>query len=548
MGTRQAVPPSEAEWLPVPLRRLRAQLLILVPIATIVAVAMAWGEHGIFWPDEFYQITEPAHRWVFGYGFRAWEFQEGLRSWILPGVMGVVWAIVDRLGVDSGLGFMRLARLLVALGGVGAVAAAITWAHRTRGSLAGLLAGVMLIITPFALLMNLHTFGETVAAALIMVAALAVPGGVAAAPHPRLVTLCGIAAGFAIPIRPQSVLLVGGFVVMLLVEGRRDTARRFAVPIGAVIMLSGLIDWITWGVPFASFWRNFQFQLIEGGASKYFGSHPFTFFAVHLPQTYGVFGVIVVMGLIAAAWVIPKHVINVVAFVFVHSLIAHKELRFVYPVIPYATAVSAVGLSYLAQRIHLSVAPPPEPVRPSAKGTKKGGKRDAAAEPSAAPPRSTTAPLAIVGVVITLFAVLGVVQARSLTFGDAGNTVFWDADASVWNNSAGWNQLLSVAGQRTETCGVAIGSSNRGEGTILTGGFGYLHRDVPLYSVDVAVIAAAPPELRTVNVILMAEGIEPPPEYTMAATDQGVAMLVRDGACDPVPREYTTDFPRPGDY
>src|SRR5438045_8615959 len=39
------------------------------------------------WDDEIFQATEPAHRLVFGYGIVAWEFQLGMRSWILPGTI-----------------------------------------------------------------------------------------------------------------------------------------------------------------------------------------------------------------------------------------------------------------------------------------------------------------------------------------------------------------------------------------------------------------------------------------------------------------------------
>src|SRR5207248_6266932 len=49
------------------------------------------------WDDEIFQATEPAHRLVFGYGIVAWEFQLGMRSWILPGTIA---------------GLMQLSRLI----------------------------------------------------------------------------------------------------------------------------------------------------------------------------------------------------------------------------------------------------------------------------------------------------------------------------------------------------------------------------------------------------------------------------------------------------
>ena len=38
------------------------------------------------WGDEIFQATEQAHRLVYGTGLVPWEFQVGIRSWILPGV------------------------------------------------------------------------------------------------------------------------------------------------------------------------------------------------------------------------------------------------------------------------------------------------------------------------------------------------------------------------------------------------------------------------------------------------------------------------------
>ena len=50
----------------------------LVPI--LFVPSMNWG-------DEVFQTVEPAHRLVYGYGLMTWEFQLGMRSWLLPGTI-----------------------------------------------------------------------------------------------------------------------------------------------------------------------------------------------------------------------------------------------------------------------------------------------------------------------------------------------------------------------------------------------------------------------------------------------------------------------------
>jgi hypothetical protein len=55
-----------------------AIILRLVPVIFVPSQA---------WPDEIFQATEQAHRLVYGTGLVPWEFQLGIRSWLLPGII-----------------------------------------------------------------------------------------------------------------------------------------------------------------------------------------------------------------------------------------------------------------------------------------------------------------------------------------------------------------------------------------------------------------------------------------------------------------------------
>ncbi|WVR03409.1 hypothetical protein IAU60_000400 [Kwoniella sp. DSM 27419] len=81
--------------------------------------------HTYFQPDEFYQAFEPAHHWVFGYGYLTWEWRDlpapllehsrtsylgsaweelvvrgRMRGWIWPGVFAGIYKLLQALGVD----------------------------------------------------------------------------------------------------------------------------------------------------------------------------------------------------------------------------------------------------------------------------------------------------------------------------------------------------------------------------------------------------------------------------------------------------------------
>ncbi len=60
--------------------------------------AVLWP--GIHYPDEVMQSLEQAHRLVFGSGLVPWEFRDGARSWLLPGMLAVPMWLGDAVAPD----------------------------------------------------------------------------------------------------------------------------------------------------------------------------------------------------------------------------------------------------------------------------------------------------------------------------------------------------------------------------------------------------------------------------------------------------------------
>jgi hypothetical protein len=225
----------------------------------------------------------------------------------------------------------------------------------------------------------------------------------------------------------------------------------------------------------------------------------------------------------------------VLVFVIAHSLISHKELRFLFPVIPYALAVTAVGMADVlvaVRRSLASVAARPDERRP-------GNRRRSNTAGNAAPvPFAWTCGLA------SVIVVLGAVQSTRLDFGSVGETRFWSGSTSVWGHLEGVNRLLSEAGSRPETCGVAVAAFGVSDGEVFTGGYSYLHRDVPMESVDGAALEDQPvPDF--VNVLITPNAEVVPKGWSVERENGGVAMLTMPGRCGPVPSGYTVEFSRP---
>jgi hypothetical protein len=64
-----------------------AGLLLIVTVAVLLRLVPILFVPSMNWGDEVFQTVEPAHRLVYGYGLMTWEFQLGMRSWLLPGTI-----------------------------------------------------------------------------------------------------------------------------------------------------------------------------------------------------------------------------------------------------------------------------------------------------------------------------------------------------------------------------------------------------------------------------------------------------------------------------
>jgi hypothetical protein len=68
-------------------RSAEVALAVLVALAILLRLQPILSEPSAVWADEIFQTSEPAHRLVYGSGLVAWEFQLGVRSWLLPGLI-----------------------------------------------------------------------------------------------------------------------------------------------------------------------------------------------------------------------------------------------------------------------------------------------------------------------------------------------------------------------------------------------------------------------------------------------------------------------------
>lgn len=459
----------------------------------------AWSEHGAFWPDEVLQTLEQGHRAAFGYGLVPWEFRDGARSWLVPGAIAVVMKVGAACGVESGLGLARLVKACFALGTIAGGWATMRLAERFGGLLAAAFAGALYASCPLVVYFGSRCLTDTASIPLVAFGAL-----LAASPaQARLLyarrVAAGVLFGLATIVRPQNGIL-GAVALGVLVVARSWTgSRAFVIGGAAALVAGGLLDWATWGAPFHSLVVNVRYNLVEGKASSY-GTEPALYYANVLYTAAGWPMILVALGAIASVPRAPSLVAAVVVFGGAHVIVPHKELRFLLPIVPLALAASAIGIAGVLGRV------------------------DRLARANGA------ASWVLVGSLAIAVVAMGAVKLSKATFASMG--YLEKGDLAAWHHDEVPTLLFSRVGRRPDVCGVIYASRWGGWGH--TGGFSYLHRDVPFFRTD-------SPRADYANYVVAPRGARVRADFEEVETLDTHVLYRRPGTCAPPPPDYTRE-------
>jgi phosphatidylinositol glycan class B len=332
-----------------------------------------------FDPDEYWQSLEIAHRIVFGYGFVTWEWQasEALRGVLHPLLFALPFAALRATGTDSRLMVWLVPRLVQGVMAALSDFALATLVERSFTSLA-LRRRVrsMLLCSWFAAYCMSRTYANCLET-LLVVTALALWRNPAASSPRRALAV----AALACLVRPTAFVY---FVLPALYELRaawRTSVRAAAAFardvsfIAVVAVLCGIaLDssvyaflWPSSSLSSSAFeWRfsllNFaRFNVAEGGSAQ-FGTHPWHWYVSNaLPTMLLSYAPFLPIGVAvhndARRGVAQQHAplwLVAASSIALHSLLPHKEFRFVLPAALCLLPYCAIGVSYVVDRLRAS--------------------------------------------------------------------------------------------------------------------------------------------------------------------------------------------------
>ncbi|MDQ3758305.1 MAG: hypothetical protein M3394_10700, partial [Actinomycetota bacterium] len=279
---------------------------------------------------------------------------------------------------------------------------------------------------------------------------------------------------------------------------RRDwrRARVVVAVLGIGALVYGVVDWVTWGVPFHSPWEYGRWTFVKGVAEA-FGESPFHYYGRFLWLSIGPVLLLLVALAAAAARRAPGLVAVPLVFVLAHSVEGHKEARFVLVALPLLCAAAGIGLDQVGRRLRRGFVVP------------------------------------VLAVVLLGPLVHQAVTVKRLTMRDIGQDHMFAAGASAFAHSGEVNRLLFAAHRRADLCGLRV--------TVLeaawSGGYTYLHRDVPFYDKWVL-------EARSAGHYNYEIAVRDPSDPRFVAADGGYGLRRVADRCEPDPA-FSTRFGDP---
>ncbi len=208
------------------------------------------------------------------------------------------------------------------------------------GKKAGLITSFLLSICWLDAFWGFRAVSEVPATLFLLISLLFMARGLLLDSRKRFF-LVGLFLGFSFMARFQSLLF---FIPLVVVLSRRRGHLMYAVcGLMVAFLIQGLIDFISWGSFFISPWNFFVLNILSGRSARW-GVKPFIYYLERIPGIVGWSAIVLaVLALISLDSYTFFLWTSIVTYVGAFSFVAHKERRFLFPIIPIFYLLTALG-------------------------------------------------------------------------------------------------------------------------------------------------------------------------------------------------------------
>jgi phosphatidylinositol glycan class B len=317
-------------------------------VSLLLIAVTCYFSYGFFQFDEYYQITEFVS-YKLGKtppGELAWEFHQQIRPWTQPAIYYAAARAAMAAGIENPFTLSLLFRAISGLCGWAAVvsmmlSARVFFSDRGIRRMAVISLALLWLIPYLAVRTSSESLSGdffAIGVALLLLGSSAVEGGGRRFPIAALLT-AGLCFGLAFDFRYQIAFAVAGVVFWVAIVGCENRRRGIAT---AALILAGVVPPLVIGTALDCWgyggwtlapWNYFLVNIVNHKADE-FGTAPVWWYFYLMNE--GLLAPITLLWTAAMlfTWVRhPRHIVTwaTLPFFAAHSIVAHKELRFLFP-------------------------------------------------------------------------------------------------------------------------------------------------------------------------------------------------------------------------
>jgi hypothetical protein len=321
-----------------------AAAIAVIVLAGLALRILAYSPFEISHADEIMQYLEQGKRLATGHGIVPWEYRYGARGGLIAQLLALPWWLGERIAPGTLLA-MHLARgLFVALSLLVLPAAWRLGAQTSRAH--GLMALAVAALWYESVLFSTLLLSEVLATGLIALAAALLLD-----PPRRAARLrwAGLLLGLGVVVRLQYAPFAA---VLALAVLRLDWRSWGQLVLGglAAALIGGISDLGMGRWPFEWIWVNLAYNLGDSRAARFGESGPLEYARLLLLHLGPAAPFILAGAVLSPARYRPLVLALAVNLLF-HSLIAHKEYRFVWLSTLLIVVLAAIASVSLAERL-----------------------------------------------------------------------------------------------------------------------------------------------------------------------------------------------------
>ncbi|WP_345211002.1 hypothetical protein [Mucilaginibacter gynuensis] len=297
---------------------------------------VAWNSSGYNNADEHFQIIEFAN-YKLGHSTindLAWEYKARVRPGLQPALCYLVFNSAYLLGISDKYNMALILRFMSALVSLVVIYWFVIGARPVIAKRNFNYFVVLSFLLWFLPYINVRFSSESWSGTLFMASLAAIQSqyhkGAIKKPF-----ILGILLGASILFRYQSSLLVMGTILWLLFVDKAGLKKISIITssIITMLLLGFFIDRWLYDANAFSLYNYFYVNIVKGVASNY-GTSPWYEIMWYIIISPGIIGIYIFSAIIILLIIEPKSILlwAIAPFLIVHSIIPHKELRFLFPI------------------------------------------------------------------------------------------------------------------------------------------------------------------------------------------------------------------------